>query len=183
MTAILYTGFSRVNDGACRGVRDDGHRSASPSGTGRAAAETHGFDDDTADTLGGLDEVIVSQMRIAGGRGVAAVPEHLADQGAGEEPNCGARRVQYQAAVVRKSVRSVVGRMGARRRLFEGSRRPDGPKNGKKSGGEPLEIYRRGREVGLGLYVVEAASDRAPEPVPSLRLAVVALGAPEVTSI
>ena len=107
MTAILYTGFSRVNDGACRGVRDDGHRSASPSGTGRVAAETHGFDDDTADTLGGLDEVIVSQMRIAGGRGVAAVPEHLADQGAVEEPNCGARRVQYQAAVVRKSVRSV----------------------------------------------------------------------------
>ena len=68
---------------------------------------THGFDDVTADTLGGLDEVIVSQMRIAGGRGVAAVPEHLAGQGAVEEPNCGARRVQYQAAAVRKSVRSV----------------------------------------------------------------------------
>ena len=73
--------------------------------------------------------------------------------------------------------------MGAQRRLLDGSRRPDGPKNGKKSGGEPLEIDRGGREVGLDLHVVEAASDRAPEPVPSLRLAVVALGAPEVTSI
>ena len=49
--------------------------------------------------------------------------------------------------------------------------------------GQPLEIDRRGREVGLDLHVVEAAPDRAPEPVPGLRLAVEALGAPEMASI
>ena len=62
--------------------------------------------------------------------------------------------------------------MDAEWRLLDGSRCPDGPQDGKKSGGEPLEIDRRGREVGLDLHVVEAAPDRAPEPVPSFRLAV-----------
>ena len=73
--------------------------------------------------------------------------------------------------------------IGAQWTLLDGSSRPDGPRDGKKSGGEPLEIDRSGHEVGLDLHVVEAAPDRAPEPVPSLRLAVVSLGAPEVTSI
>ena len=65
--------------------------------------------------------------------------------------------------------------------LLDGSGCPDGAQDGqdgKKSGGKPLEIDRRGREVGLDLHVVEAAPDRASEPVPGLRLAVEALGAP-----
>ena len=49
----------------------------------------------------------IGQMRNAGGGAVTAVSEQLADLGAVEEPDFGARRVQYQAAVVRKSVRSV----------------------------------------------------------------------------
>ena len=124
MIAILYTGFSRVNDGACRGVRDDGHRSASPSGTGRAAAETHGFDDDTADTLGGLDEVIVSQMRIAGGRGVAAVPEHLADQGLLKNPIA----VRGVCNIRRRSSGSQFGVCGHDGRTAEASRGLETPR-------------------------------------------------------
>ena len=36
---------------------------------------------------------------------------------------------------------------------------PDGPKDCKKSGGQPLEIDRRGRQVSLDLHVVEAAPE------------------------
>ena len=52
-----------------------------------------------------------------------------------------------------------------------------------KGGSKPLEIDRRGRQVGLDFHVVETAPDSAPEPVPGLGLAVEALGAPEVALI
>ena len=76
-----------------------------------------------------------------------------------------------------------VGVMDARWGFLDGTRCPDGPQDGKKSGGQPLEIDRRGREVGLDLHVVEAAPDRAPEPVLGFRLAVEALGASWMASI
>ena len=39
------------------------------------------FGDEAADALGGLDEMAVGQMCVAGGRAVATVPEQLADLG------------------------------------------------------------------------------------------------------
>ena len=61
------------------------------------------------------------------------------------------------------------------------SLRPECPQDGKKGGGEPLEIDRRGRQVGLDLHVVQTTPHSASETVPGLRLAVEALRTPEVT--
>ena len=63
------------------------------------------------------------------------------------------------------------------------SRRPHGPQDSADGGGNPLEIDRRGRQVGLDLHVVEAAADGAAEPLPGIRLPVEALGAPEVALV
>ena len=59
----------------------------------------------------------------------------------------------------------------------------NGPKSFKVRDGEPLEIDRRGCQIGLVLHVVETATERAPKAVPSLRLAVEALRTPEVTLV
>ena len=50
--------------------------------------------------------------------------------------------------------------------------RADDAQPPKKSGGEPLEVDRRGRQAGLYLHVLQTATHRAPQPVPGLRLAV-----------
>ena len=57
------------------------------------------------------------------------------------------------------------------------------PQNGKKSGGEPLEVDYSRRQVRLDLHIVETAPDSTAEPVPSLCLTVEAFRAPEVTMI
>ena len=67
----------------------------------------HRFCVDAAYCFCGFDEVPVGKVGVAGGGPVPPVSEQLADQGVVEEPDFGARRVQYQAVVVRKSVRSV----------------------------------------------------------------------------
>ena len=67
----------------------------------------HCFRDGAAHFLRRLDKVIVRKVGVARHGLVPPVPEQLADQGAVEEPGFRARRVQYQAAVVRTSVRSV----------------------------------------------------------------------------
>ena len=60
-----------------------------------------------ADTRTGSLLGFIRQVCITRGRLYLRGTEKLADHGAIEEPDFGARRVQYQAAVVRKSVRSV----------------------------------------------------------------------------
>ncbi len=68
-------------------------------------------------------------------------------------------------------------------RLPRAKQRPQQEQDGEKSGGEPLEVDRRRREVGLDLHVREAAPDGAGEAVPGLRLAVVALRSPAMTLV
>ena len=56
--------------------------------------------------------------------------------------------------------------------------RPEDPQDSKMGSREPLEIERRGRQVGLELHVVQTAPHSALLPVPSLSLAVEALRTP-----
>jgi hypothetical protein len=57
------------------------------------------------------------------------------------------------------------------------------PEEREKGCGEPLEVHGGGGEEGLDAHVVDAAPDGAREPVPGLRLAVIALGPPAMTVI
>lgn len=59
----------------------------------------------------------------------------------------------------------------------------EGEKQSQKGGGEPLEVDRSGGEEGLNAHVVETSAHGPCQPVPSLRLAVKALGSPAVTSV
>ena len=113
------------------------------------------------------------------GRRARPQPSH---DGGVEEPCFGSGRMQvYVTAPAWWLVWSVGTSTGARWSRSVVSGRPDGPQDGKKGGGEPLEIDRRDRQVGFGFHAVETTPVGAPEPVPGLGLAVEALGAPEVT--
>lgn len=59
-----------------------------------------------------------------------------------------------------------------------GSRRPDGPQEWKKSGGEPFEIDGWNRDVSLELHVVDATPSRALDPIPAYCSAILTLGTP-----
>ncbi len=73
--------------------------------------------------------------------------------------------------------------VGVQSALLADNGSPNDPKHGVKSGGEPLEVDCRSREVGLDLHVVETTSDGAAQPVPSLGLPVKALRTPTMTLV
>ena len=96
-------------------------------------------------------------------RTISRMVEQPADHGVVEEPRFrGTVRAGSCGVARREAVLGRAGAMGVRWRLPGSPARPDDPQNDEKGAGEPLEIDRRSRQVGLDLHVVETAPDRAP---------------------
>ena len=115
-------------------------------------------------------------------------PHHAIPTPPPAPPGGGVEEVRFRCGVVWSpggvdagaSLRQQHGRFVSAAAGASQDQRHDDPKEG---GGQPLEVDRCGREVGLDLHIGQVAADSPSEPMPGLGLAMEALRAPAVAAI